>query len=80
MKMIYAKIPIGAVAHSILYSATKYNKHVSGPIKKINSNNSTNILGLSIIAFNKKSSKTQKDNPYIAIVRIVKFIILNKFV
>ena len=80
MKMIYVKIPIGTVAHSILYFITKYNKHVSNPIKKINSSNNINILGLLIIAFNKKSSKIQKDNPYITIVRIAKFIIFNKFV
>lgn len=80
MKMIYVKIPIGTVAHSILYFTTKHNKHVSSPIKKTTSNNSINILGLSIITFNKKSSKAQKDNPYTAILRIVKFIILNKFV
>ena len=75
MKTIYVKIPIGTVAHSILYFITKYNKHASSPTRKINSINNVNILGLSIIDFNKKSSKTKKDNPYTAILRTAKFII-----
>ena len=80
IEMTYIKIPIGTVAHRILYFMVKYNKHASSPIRKMSSSNNINILGLSIIAFNKKSSRNKKDNPYTAILRIVKFIILNKFV
>lgn len=60
IEMTYIKIPIGTVAHRILYFMVKYNKHASSPIRKIDSSNNINILGLSIIAFNKKLSKTQK--------------------